>query len=256
MFDGKEIVDLPFKDLKKIRANMQMVFQDPFSSLDPRMTIEQIIVEPLKLHGVGDKETRTKTAIELLNKVGLNENILYRYPHEFSGGQRQRIGIARALTLKPDVIIADEPVAALDVSVQAQVLNLMNNLKKEFGLTYIFISHDLGVIKYFSDRIAVMYLGKVVELASASELYHKPLHPYTQALISSIPISDPKDRRERITLKGDVPSPISPPSGCAFHTRCPYVKEQCKTDIPKLKSYDTGKSEHKVACHFSDNLLN
>lgn len=255
-FNGEELIGLPFKELKKVRANMQMVFQDPFSSLDPRMTIEQIIVEPLKLHGVGTKDSRRELAIELLNKVGLNETALYKYPHEFSGGQRQRVGIARALALKPSIIIADEPVAALDVSVQAQVLNLMNELKKEFGLTYIFISHDLGVIKYFSDKIAVMYLGKIVELSTSDNLYKHPVHPYTRALISSIPISDPSNRKERVPLEGDVPSPIAPPPGCSFHTRCPFAEDKCRKDIPELKTYEFEDVKHQVACHFSERFIN
>lgn len=255
-FKGNELIGLSAKDLKPVRANLQMVFQDPFSSLDPRMTIEQIIVEPMKLHKIGTKASRREIASELLSKVGLSDKVLDRYPHEFSGGQRQRVGIARALALKPDIIIADEPVAALDVSVQAQVLNLMNSLKKEFGLTYVFISHDLGVVKYFSDRIAVMYLGKIVELGTSEELYKNPLHPYTRALISSIPVSDPRDRKEKVPLEGDVPSPISPPSGCTFHTRCPFAKDKCKTDIPEIKTYADGDNDHQVACHFSDDFKN
>jgi oligopeptide transport system ATP-binding protein len=255
-YSNTELIGLSQKELKPFRSNMQMVFQDPFSSLDPRMTIEKIIAEPLKLHNIGDKESHKKLACELLEKVGLSGSILHRYPHEFSGGQRQRIGIARALALKPEIIIADEPVAALDVSVQAQVLNLMNDLKKEFGLTYVFISHDLGVIKYFSDRIAVMYLGKIVELSTSENLYKHPIHPYTRALISSIPASDPEHKIERTPLKGDVPSPISPPPGCTFHTRCPFVKDICKTKIPELETFDIEGTKHQAACHFSNDFLN
>lgn len=254
-YRGREIIGLTNKMMKPIRSNMQMVFQDPFSSLDPRMTIEQIIVEPLKIHKVEDKKARRDTAAELLVKVGLRSDILDRYPHEFSGGQRQRIGIARALALKPEIIIADEPVAALDVSVQAQVLNLMNDLKKEFGLTYLFISHDLGVVKYFSDRIAVMYLGKIVELASSDDLYKRPIHPYTRALISSIPISDPRNRKKKIALQGDVPSPISPPTGCSFHTRCPHVIDKCRLKEPKLNEHSVAGNTHLVACHKSEEFM-
>lgn len=251
-FEGQEVIGLSFGELKKVRSNMQMIFQDPFSSLDPRMSIEKIIVEPMKLHGIGTERSRKEKAAELLVKVGLSDSILDKYPHEFSGGQRQRIGIARALALKPKLIIADEPVAALDVSVQAQVLNLMNKLQEEFGLTYLFISHDLGVIKYFSDKIAVMYLGRIVELADSNELYRRPVHPYTRALIASIPISDPAKRKKRVPLEGDVPSPINPPSGCAFHPRCPYAKDICKSDIPSLKSVSSKDQKHQVACHFSE----
>lgn len=254
LFSGRRIDGLPFQELKSVRSDIQMIFQDPFSSLDPRMSVERIITEPLKLHGIGTAASRKKTATELLEKVGLKESALFRYPHEFSGGQRQRIGIARALALRPKVIIADEPVAALDVSVQAQVLNLMNDLKREFGLTYIFISHDLGVIKYFSDRIAVMYLGRIVESATAEDLYRDPRHPYTQALISSIPISDPRKRRARVPLTGDVPSPINPPGGCAFHTRCPYARDLCKKEIPVLTERKKAENPHQVACHFSEEI--
>ena len=252
IFEGKRINDLDFESLKKVRSKIQMIFQDPFSCLDPRMSIEKIITEPLRLHNQGDKASRRSTAVSLLGKVGLPESSLNRYPHEFSGGQRQRIGIARALALRPKLIIADEPVAALDVSVQAQVLNLLNDIKKEFGLTVIFISHDLGVIKYFCDKIAVMYLGKVVEIAGSDEIYQHQVHPYTRALFSAIPVPDPTLVKERIVLQGDVPSPMAPPSGCRFHTRCPHVKDQCKTTEPPLVELKPG---HHVACHFSSTFL-
>lgn len=252
-FEGQKINDLDFASLKKVRAGLQMIFQDPFSSLDPRMSVERIISEPLRLHRIGDKKSQTAIVKDLLKKVGLTESALNRYPHEFSGGQRQRIGIARSLALRPKLIIADEPVAALDVSVQAQVLNLLSDLKKEFGLTMVFISHDLGVIKYFCDRIAVMYLGKIVEYAGSDDLYKNQVHPYTRALFSAIPLPDPTAKLERIILKGDVPSPIHPPSGCRFHTRCPFVTDICKTAIPDLVEVKPG---HFAACHHKDQFLN
>jgi oligopeptide/dipeptide ABC transporter ATP-binding protein len=252
VFQGTRMNDLDFQSLKKMRSKIQMIFQDPFSCLDPRMSIEKIITEPLRLHNEGNTESRRNIAASLLAKVGLPESSLNRYPHEFSGGQRQRIGIARALALRPKLIIADEPVAALDVSVQAQVLNLLNDIKKEFGLTIIFISHDLGVIKYFCDKIAVMYLGKVVEIAGSDEIYQHQVHPYTRALFSAIPVPDPTTVKERIVLQGDVPSPMAPPSGCRFHTRCPHAKDLCKSTEPKLVELKPG---HQVACHFSSTFL-
>lgn len=235
------------ESLRKKRREMQIVFQDPFSSLNPRMLIKDIVGEPLLIHGVARGEDLRQRVKELMERVGLNPEHLYRYPHEFSGGQRQRIGIARALALNPDMVVLDEPTSALDVSVQAQVLNMLNDLQEEFGLTYLFISHDLSTIRYMCDRVAVMYLGKVVESASKSDLFTKPLHPYTEALISVIPLPDPELKKNRIVLTGDVPSPANPPPGCRFHTRCRYREEICETTEPAL--LDKG-GEHYVACHF------
>jgi len=235
------------EDVRKMRREMQIVFQDPFSSLNPRMLIRDIIAEPMLVHGVAKGEELRERVISLMEKVGLNPEHLYRYPHEFSGGQRQRIGVARALALNPDLVILDEPTSALDVSVQAQILNMLNDLQAEFNLTYLFISHDLSTIRYMCDRVAVMYLGKVVELAPKAELFKHPMHPYTEALISVIPIPDPDMKRDRIVLSGDVPSPAKPPPGCRFHTRCRYREEICEKQDPPL--VDKG-GEHFVACHF------
>ncbi len=249
MFQGKDISTLSRRDLRPVRREMQMVFQDPYASLNPRKRVGAIIATPLRIHGLA-KGSGLKTRVqELLELVGLSPEHYNRYPHEFSGGQRQRIGVARALALNPKLIIADEPVSALDVSIQAQVINLIENLQDEFELTYVFIAHDLGVVRHVSDRIAVMYLGKIVELSPAEELYARPIHPYTEALLSAVPIPDPdlSDRRERIVLKGDVPSPISPPSGCRFHPRCRYATEVCKAEEPSLVAYGT--SGHLAACH-------
>ncbi|MEH7381227.1 dipeptide ABC transporter ATP-binding protein [Bacillus sp. JJ1533] len=245
-FKGKDLVTLDSKQLRKARKSIQMVFQDPYASLDPRKTIGQLIEEPLVIHQIGDKQSRKARVNELLEVVGLREFHAERYPHEFSGGQRQRINIARALALNPDVIICDEPVSALDVSVQAQVINLLKQLQKDFNLTYIFISHDLNVVRYMCDRIAVMYLGKIVEMGTYLELYNAPKHPYTQALLSAIPKESPHDKKERIILKGSVPSPINPPTGCHFHERCPVATEMCKTVAPELM--DTGNG-HVASCH-------
>jgi len=237
--------------LKELRREMQIIFQDPYSSLNPRMTIGDIVGEPLLVHGLArGKELRERVA-QLLEAVGLNPQYMKRYPHEFSGGQRQRIGIARALALDPKLIIADEPVSALDVSIQAQVLNLMEDLQDQFGLTYLFIAHDLSVVKHISDRVAVMYLGKLVEMAETEELFRFPKHPYTEALMSAVPIPDPDYQKERIILQGDVPSPVNPPSGCYFHPRCPYAKEVCSKEAPPFR--DIG-GEHYVACHFAEQL--
>lgn len=247
IFENKEITKLKNKEMFKYRRDMQMIFQDPFSSLNPRKTIKEIIGQAFDIHekGMSKKEKEEKVA-ELLSIVGLNSDYLVRYPHEFSGGQRQRIGIARALALNPKLIIADEPVSALDVSIQSQILNLLNKLQKRFSLTYIFIAHNLSVVKYLSDRVGVMYVGKLVELAHSNALYEHPLHPYTQALLSAIPVPVVGATKEHIILKGDVPSPLNPPKGCRFHTRCSYCMPICKEETPEFK--DMGK-KHYVACH-------
>src|SRR5699024_5565367 len=221
-FNGKNLISLSPKEMRKMRRDIQMVFQDPYASLNPRHTIEKILSEPLLAHGIGDATERKQKVREFLEIVGLNAFHAKRYPHQFSGGQRQRIGIARALMTSPQLIIADEPVSALDVSIQAQVLNLMQDLQKKFSLTYIFIAHDLGVVRHISDRIGVMYLGKIVEMSDAEKLYQEPLHPYTQALLSAVPVPDPEFDKDETVLEGDMPSPVDPPSGCAFHTRCPF----------------------------------
>ncbi len=245
LFEGQNLVGLPNKQMQRLRREMQIIFQDPYASLNPRLSILSTVSEPLKIHGIGNKiEQRERTA-ELLSKVGLDPNYMNRYPHEFSGGQRQRIGIARALALNPKLIICDEPVSALDVSVQAQVVNLLQDLQAEFGLTYLFISHGLAVVEHISQRVAVMYLGKIVEIAEGRELYDNPLHPYTKALLSAIPVPNPKQKRERIVLKGDVPTPINPPSGCRFRTRCPWAIERCAEVIPELREIKEG---HFAAC--------
>lgn len=246
LFQGKDLVKLSPRQLRALRRDMQVVFQDPYGSLNPRMTVETIVMEPMEIHGVGNAKQRRDRVAELLQKVGLDPEYRKRYPNEFSGGQRQRIGIARALALNPKFIICDEPVSALDVSVQSQVVNLLQDLQAELGLTYLFISHDLSVVKHISDRVAVMYLGKLVEVAPKSELYSNPVHPYTQALLSAIPIAAPSSKRNRIILQGDVPSPINPPSGCRFHTRCPYAEAKCKSDVPGAAEVSSG---HLVACH-------
>ncbi len=249
-FEDENIIELGNKELQKLRREMQIIFQDPYASLNPRLNIYSIVSEPLLIHGIGNKETRKKMVAELLAKVGLDPKYMSRYPHEFSGGQRQRIGIARALALNPKLIIADEPVSALDVSVQAQVVNLLQDLQAEFGLTFLFISHGLSVVEHISNRVAVMYLGKIVEIAESKTLYHNPLHPYTQALLSAIPIPDPKRKRDRIVLKGDVPTPINPPSGCRFRTRCPFAIEECSIVEPVLKEIEPG---HFSACIRNEN---
>lgn len=246
-FGGKNIFELKKEELRKIRSNIQIIFQDPFGSLNPRMTVGDIVGESLVIHKiVKNKKEKEKRVKELLETVGLNPGHVTRYPHEFSGGQRQRIGIARALALNPQLIICDEPVSALDVSIQAQVINLLEDLQEEFNLTYLFIAHDLSIVKHISDRVAVMYLGKIVELASTNELYENPKHPYTEALLSAVPIPDPTLNRQRIVLEGDVPSPFNPPKGCRFHPRCRYAETICKEKEPELIDINGG---HYVACH-------
>lgn len=252
-FEGRDILTLSKEEMRQVRRDMQIIFQDPYASLNPRMTVGDIIGEPMMVHGIAKGAEREKRVQKLLEVVGLASYHARRYPHEFSGGQRQRIGIARALAVNPKLIVCDEPVSALDVSIQAQVVNLMQDLQEEFGLTYLFIAHDLSVVKHISDRVAVMYLGKIVELADKNELYESPMHPYTKALLSAIPIPDPTIKRDRILLEGDVPSPINPPSGCSFHTRCPWATELCRTKTPEFKDYGGG---HYVACHYVGQELN
>jgi oligopeptide transport system ATP-binding protein len=246
-FDGTDILSLDRKSMRRLRRRMQIIFQDPYSSLNPKMTVGTIVEEVMKIHDLATAPERQERVILMLEKVGLRPDDARRYPHEFSGGQRQRIGIARVLALNPDLIIGDEPVSALDVSVQAQVINLLEDLQAELGLSYIIIAHNLSVIEHISDRVAVMYLGRIVELSSARELYRAPLHPYTEALLSAVPIPDPEARKQRILLEGDVPSPISPPRACRFHTRCPYKKKICSEVDPEWRELRPG---HFVACHF------
>ena len=247
LFAGEELVGRSARELRPLRRQIQMIFQDPFASLNPRKRVGQIVGEPLVLHGLATRSDVKPRVQELLERVGLQAEHYNRYPHEFSGGQRQRIGIARAIGLRPRLIIADEPVSALDVSVQAQIINLLDDLQREFSMAYLFVAHDLGVVRHVSDRVAVMYLGKIVELADAEALYRDPQHPYTQALLSAVPIPDPRQNaaRQRITLTGDVPSPIDPPPGCRFHTRCPKASEVCRSTEPVLE----GRTGHLVACH-------
>ena len=247
-FQGENILAYGPSRMRALRREMQIVFQDPFSSLNPRKTVAEIVGEPLLVHGIGSRREREERVLSLLEVVGLRQEHLRRYPHQFSGGQRQRIGVARALALNPKLIVCDEAVSALDVSIQAQVINLLQDLQGEFGLTYLFISHDLSVVEHVSDQVAVMYLGKIVEIAASEELYATPLHPYTQALLSASPIPDPTTRRQRIIVKGDVPSPIDPPSGCRFHTRCLYAQEICSRDEPELREVQR---DHLAACFFA-----
>ncbi len=245
-FQGVDVASLGGAALRTARRNMQIIFQDPYSSLNPRMTVSAIIAEGLTIHGIGSRADRLDKVKQTLERVGLTPQYINRYPHEFSGGQRQRIGIARALALEPKFIVCDEPVSALDVSVQSQVINLLVELKRQFGIAYLFISHDLSVVKYICDRVAVMYLGEIVEMAKSDDLYEKPLHPYTKALLSAVPVPDPDRKRERIILQGDVPSPLNPPTGCRFHPRCPVaIAGKCNTVKPEMKDY----AGHQVACH-------
>ena len=247
-FEGENLLAFGRARMRRMRREMQIIFQDPFSSLNPRKTVGQIVGEPLLIHGLGNRREREARVLELLETVGLRREQMRRYPHQFSGGQRQRIGVARALALQPKLIVCDEAVSALDVSIQAQVINLLEDLQERFGLTYLFISHDLGVVEHVSDRVAVMYLGQIVELAASETLYRRPLHPYTQALLSAVPMPDPALRGERIILRGDVPSPIDPPPGCRFHTRCLFAKEVCRKRVPSFREVADG---HWVACFFA-----
>jgi oligopeptide/dipeptide ABC transporter ATP-binding protein len=246
-YQGQEVFALGGGDMRRLRREMQIVFQDPYGSLNPRLTVGDMLEEPLRLHGIAAGRAAKERVRELLSLVGLAGYHVRRYPHEFSGGQRQRIGIARALAVEPKLIIGDEPVSALDVSIRAQVINLLQDLQRRFGLSYILIAHDLAVVKHIADRVAVMYLGRIVEIAKKDDLFSEPRHPYTRALLSAIPVADPKLRRRRTILEGDVPSPIDPPPGCRFHTRCPHAKERCRAEDPGLSSDASG---HAVACHF------
>jgi len=247
-FDGRDITQLQGRAMRALRREIQIIFQDPFASLNPRMTVGEIIAEPIRLHGLASGREAVQTRVaELMSVVGLSPWHTVRYPHEFSGGQRQRIGIARALAVNPRLIVCDEPVSALDVSIQGQVLNLLKDLQQEFGLSYLFIAHDLAVVKHMSDRVAIMYLGKIVELADKKTLFQAPRHPYTQALMSAIPVAEPGRKTERMILQGDVPSPLNPPPGCHFHTRCPHARERCREEAPVFRDDGSG---HYVACHY------
>jgi oligopeptide transport system ATP-binding protein len=252
-----ELTTLNKSDLRKSRRDMQMIFQDPYASLNPRMTVGNIVGEPLQIHSVGSSKSRKERVQELLGLVGLNPYFINRYPHEFSGGQRQRIGIARALATNPSFIVADEPISALDVSIQAQVVNLLDDLKVDLGLTYLFIAHDLSMVRYISDRVAVMYLGRIVELSNRDEVFDHPLHPYTQALLSAIPIPDPEKeaKRQRLILPGDVPSPANPPTGCRFHPRCSYATDICSEEDPEYRDIPSESIPHWVACHHAEKFI-
>jgi oligopeptide transport system ATP-binding protein len=253
LFEGRDLADANPREMRRLRRHMQIIFQDPYASLDSRLTVGSIVAEPLEIHHVGSARDRRERVDELLRLVGLDPTVAGRFPHEFSGGQRQRIGIARAIALNPSFIVCDEPISALDVSIQAQVVNLLQRLQEELDLTYLFIAHDLSVVRHLSDRVAVMYLGKIVEITTRDALYGRPLHPYTMALLSAVPIPDPvaERRRRRLILTGDVPSPADPPAGCRFHTRCPFAADRCRTEEPALRQAEQG---HTVACHFWDEI--
>jgi peptide/nickel transport system ATP-binding protein len=248
-FEGQELTGLSQRQLRPLRRRMQLIFQDPYASLNPRMTVRDIIGEPFAIHGLAHGREREQKVLALLDLMGLPHDAMQRYPHEFSGGQRQRIGIARSIAMKPDLVIADEPISALDVSIQAQIVNLLVDLQRELKLTYVFIAHDLKIVEYISTRVAVMYLGKIVELASAADLYRRPRHPYTQALLSAVPVPDPERKKTRIILQGDVPSPLAPPPGCAFHPRCPHAFERCRRETPPLYVLGNG---HTAACFLAE----
>ncbi len=253
IYNDVDVFGLDRKGFKAMRRNLQIVFQDPYASLDPRLPIGESIAEGLKIHGIGTNQERFEMVLKALRNVGLEDYHATRYPHEFSGGQRQRIGIARALVMNPKFIVLDEPVSALDVSIQAQVLNILKDLQKEFGLTYLFVAHNLAVVEHISDRVAVMYLGKMVEQSKSVELFKYPLHPYTRALMSAIPIPNPRIKRERMILQGDVPSPLNPPAGCRFHPRCPFAQPRCSVEEPQLREL---KPDHLVSCHFAEDFIN
>lgn len=253
-FQNVDLASLSKSEMRKYRKDLQIIFQDPYASINPRQTVAEILTEAMEIQNAVPRKDRRARVLELLQTVGLNEYQADRYPHEFSGGQRQRIGIARALSVNPKLIICDEAVSALDVSIQAQVLNLLEELQEEYKLTYLFISHDLGVVRHISDRVIVMYLGKIVEIADKESLFDSPQHPYTKALLSAIPVPDPEYVKSHIALKGDVPSPINPPSGCRFHTRCPFAQDRCKTEVPALKTHSNMKEGHETACHFVEEI--
>lgn len=253
-FDGQDLLSFNKKEMNKTRKDMQVIFQDPFASINPRQTVRQILNEAMEIQNVTPKKERNDRIIELMKTVGLGEHQIDRMPHEFSGGQRQRIGIARALSVDPQLIVADEAVSALDVSIQAQVINLLKKLQRDFDLTYLFISHDLGVVRHISDRVIVMYLGKIVEIADKKSLFSNAQHPYTKALLSAIPSTNTETKKERIVLKGDVPSPIDPPTGCRFHTRCPFATEKCVNEVPELRNADYMKGGHQAACHYMEEI--
>ncbi|MCA9939415.1 MAG: dipeptide ABC transporter ATP-binding protein [Anaerolineales bacterium] len=256
-WEGKDLTSMRHEELRQLRRHMQMIFQDPYSSLNPRMTVGNIIGEPLQIQNMGNSGERKERVKELLRLVGMNPYFIQRYPHEFSGGQRQRIGIARALSTNPSFIVADEPISALDVSIQAQVVNLLDDLKADLGLTYLFIAHDLSMVRYISDRVAVMYLGRIVEMGERDTVYDHPLHPYTQALLSAIPVPDPAEeaQRKRIILEGDVPNPANPPQACRFHTRCHYATDICRQQDPEFRNMGTDAHPHRVACHHAEKFL-